>query len=149
MTIEEKINDGIKESMKSKDKIRLETLRNIKKHIIEAKTSGPGITELSDEECLKIISKLSKQGTDSAAIYKQQNRSDLYEYEMAQVAVLKEFLPERMDAAALTAAIREIITQSGASSIKDIGKVMGIASKKLAGRADGKDISEKVKELLS
>ncbi|MEG1935646.1 MAG: GatB/YqeY domain-containing protein [Rikenellaceae bacterium] len=149
MRLEEKINDGIKNAMKAKDKVRLETLRNIKKYIIEAKTTGVSIAELPDEDCLKIIQKLSKQGIDSATIYDQQNRADLRDYELAQVAVLKEYLPVQMNEVELTAAVREIIANIGATSIKDMGKVMGMASKSLSGKAEGKDISAKVKELLS
>ena len=149
MRLEEQISEGIKNAMKAQDKIRLETLRNVKKYIIEAKTAGTEKSELSDEECLKIIRKLAKQGLDSAAIFKQQNREDLYEHEMEQVDVLKEFLPAQMDDAQLTAAVKAIIGQVGASSMKDMGKVMGVASKQLSGQADGKDISAKVKELLS
>lgn len=137
------------EAMKAKDDVKRDTLRNVKKVILEAKTAGPNIDLLPDADVLKIISKLAKQGTDSAEIYKQQGRTDLYDYEMAQVEVLKEFLPQQMDDAQLTAAVQEIISSVGASSMKDMGKVMGVASKQLAGRAEGKDISAKVKELLS
>jgi hypothetical protein len=125
------------------------TLRNIKKYIIEAKTAGAGIDELADAEVVKIISKLSKQGSDSAAIYQQQNRPDLANEELAQVAVMQEFLPRRLSDAELTEAVKALIAEVGATSMKEMGKVMGIASKKLAGQADGKEISAKVKELLS
>ena len=137
------------DAMKAKDTVRLSALRNAKKYIIEAKTSGPGIDELSDADVLKIISKLAKQGSDSAAIFMQQNRQDLADEELAQVAVYQEFLPKQLTADELTAEVQAIIAEVGASSMKDMGKVMGIASKKLAGRADGKDISAKVKELLA
>ena len=137
------------EAMKAKDTVRLMTLRNVKKVILEAKSASAGIAELSDEEVIKIIGKLAKQGTDSANIYTQQNRPDLAAEESAQVAVLQEYLPKQMTPEELTAAVREIITEVGATSMKEIGKVMGVASKRLAGRADGKEISAKVKELLS
>ncbi len=137
------------DAMKAKDTVRLSALRNAKKYIIEAKTSGPGIDELPDADVLKIISKLAKQGSDSAAIFMQQNRQDLADEELAQVAVYQEFLPKQLTADELTAEVQAIIAEVGASSMKDMGKVMGIASKKLAGRADGKDISAKVKELLA
>ena len=137
------------DAMKAKDTVRLSALRNAKKYIIEAKTSGPGIDELPDADVLKIISKLAKQGSDSAAIFVQQNRQDLADEELAQVAVYQEFLPKQLTADELTAEVQAIIVEVGASSMKDMGKVMGIASKKLAGRADGKDISAKVKELLA
>lgn len=149
MRLEEKISEGIKEAMKAQNAVRRDTLRNVKKYIIEAKTSGTSIDELPDGDVLKIIQKLSKQGADSAEIYKTQGRNDLYEYEMAQVEVLREFLPTQMDHAALTAAVGAIIAQCGASSMQEMGKVMGMASKQLSGQAEGKDISAKVKELLS
>ena len=137
------------EAMKAKDTVRLMTLRNVKKVILEAKSASAGIAELSDEEVIKIIGKLAKQGTDSANIYTQQNRPDLAAEESPQVAVLQEYLPKQMTPEELTAAVREIITEVGATSMKEMGKVMGVASKRLAGRADGKEISAKVKELLS
>lgn len=137
------------EAMKAKDTVRLMTLRNVKKVILEAKSASAGIAELSDEEVIKIIGKLAKQGTDSANIYTQQNRPDLAAEESAQVAVLQEYLPKQMTPEELTAAVWEIITEVGATSMKEMGKVMGVASKRLAGRADGKEISAKVKELLS
>lgn len=149
MRLEEKVSEGIKEAMKAQDAVRRDTLRNVKKFIIEAKTLGTSVDELPDGDVLKIIQKLTKQGADSADIYKAQGRDDLYQYEMAQVAVLREFLPQQMDDAALTAAVEAIIAACGATSMKDMGKVMGTASKELAGKADGKDISAKVKELLS
>ena len=144
MALEQEISKGIMEAMKAKDTVRLTTLRNVKKYIIEAKTASAGITELSDAEVLKIIAKLAKQGAESAAVYAQQNRPDLAAEESAQVAVLQTFLPKQM-----TEAVRSIIAEVGATSMKEMGKVMGVASKKLAGMADGKDISAKVKELLS
>ena len=129
--------------------MRLSALRNAKKYIIEAKTAGPEIAELSDADVLKIISKLAKQGQDSAAIFQEQNRQDLAQEELAQVAVYQEFLPKQLTAEELTAEIRALIAETGASSMRDMGKVMGLATKRLAGRADGKEISAKVKELLA
>lgn len=137
------------EAMKSKDAVRRDTLRYLKKLIIEAKTAGPNIDSLSDEDVMKIIQKYSKQVADSAAIYKEQGREDLYTQEAAQLSVLKEFLPKQLTADELTAAVKAIITETGATSMKEMGQVMGIASKKLAGQAEGKDISAKVKELLA
>lgn len=148
MALEQEISKGIMEAMKAKDTVRLTTLRNVKKYIIEAKTASAGITELSDAEVLKIIAKLAKQGAESAAVYAQQNRPDLAAEESAQVAVLQTFL-KQMTGEELTEAVRSIIAEVGATSMKEMGKVMGVASKKLAGMADGKDISAKVKELLS
>ncbi len=148
MTIFEKVNEDIKEAMKAREKERLEALRNIKKVMLEAKSTKGAGAELTDDESIKIISKLAKQGLDSATIYKEQGRSDLYEQEMGQVVVFESFLPKKMSDEELTAAVKTIIEKTGASSMKDMGKVMGIASKELAGKADGKDISDKVKGLL-
>lgn len=148
MTLSDKINDDLTAAMKAREKEKLEALRNIKKVIIEAKSSKGAGSELNDEEVLKIIAKLAKQGSESAAIYNQQGRTDLYEQEMFQVAVFEKYLPSKLSDADLTNTIKSIIAETGATSIKDMGKVMGLASKKLAGLADGKDISAKVKELL-
>ncbi len=147
--LEQQISKQIMEAMKAKDAVRLSALRNIKKYIIEAKTSGTAVDTLPDADVVKIISKLAKQGSDSAVIYTQQNRPDLAGEELAQVRVMQEFLPRQMTAEELAAAVREIIAEVGAESMKDMGKVMGVASKRLAGQADGKDISAKVKELLA
>lgn len=149
MSLEQQISKGIMEAMKAKDTVRLSALRNAKKYIIEAKTAGPEIAELSDADVLKIISKLAKQGQDSAAIFQEQNRQDLAQEELAQAAVYQEFLPKQLTAEELTAEIRALIAETGASSMRDMGKVMGLATKRLAGRADGKEISAKVKELLA
>ena len=149
MSLEQHVSKGIMEAMKAKDTVRLSALRNAKKYIIEAKTAGPEIAELSDADVLKIISKLAKQGQDSAAIFQEQNRQDLAQEELAQVAVYQEFLPKQLTAEELTAEIRALIAETGASSMRDMGKVMDLATKRLAGRADGKEISAKVKELLA
>ena len=149
MSLEQQVSKGIMEAMKAKDTVRLSALRNAKKYIIEAKTAGPEVTELPDADVLKIIAKLAKQGSDSAAIFTQQNREDLAREELAQVAVYQEFLPKQLTAEELMAEVKAIIAEVGATSRKEMGKVMGIASKKLAGKAEGKDISAKVKELLA
>lgn len=149
MSLEKEISRGIMEAMKSRDAVRLAALRNVKKYIIEAKTSGAGIAELPDTDVVKIISKLAKQGADSAAIYTAQRRQDLADKETAQVAVLQEFLPRPLSDEELTAAVREIIAETGASSLGEMGRVMGVASKRLAGRAEGRVISDKVRELLA
>ena len=149
MALFDQINNDIKEAMKAREKEKLEALRGIKKVMLEAKTAQGAGAELSDDEALKIIAKLAKQGSDAAAIFKEQGRDDLYEQEMAQVKVYEAYLPEKMSDEALTEAVKAIIAETGASSMKDMGKVMGIASKKLAGQADGKDISTKVKALLA
>ena len=149
MSLEKEISTGIMEAMKAKNPVRLSALRNVKKYIIEAKTAGPEIAELPDADVVKIIAKLAKQGSDSAEIYRQQNRADLAEEELAQVAVMQEFLPRQLSPEELTEAVRAVIAEVGATSVKEMGKVMGVASKRLAGQADGKEISAKVKELLS
>ena len=149
MTLFEQINKDIPAAMKAKDKVRLETLRNIKKYFIEAQTA-PGAAEvLSDDNALKILSKLAKQGRDTAALYTEQGRPDLASDELAQVAVIEEYLPQPLSAEELEAEVKNIISKVGATGPKDMGKVMGVASKKLAGRADGKAISELVKKILT
>jgi uncharacterized protein len=148
MAIFDDVNNGIKEAMKAQDKVRLEALRAIKKVMLEAKTAEGASGELSDEVSLKLISKLAKQGKDSADIYISQNRHDLAEVELAQIAVFEKFLPELLSDEVLEQAIKQIIEQTGASGMKDMGKVMGVATKQLAGRADGKAVSEKVRSLL-
>lgn len=149
MSLEKEISKGIMDAMKAKDTVRLSALRNIKKFIIEAKTAGTSVDELPDADVIKIISKLAKQGADSAELYKSQNRQDLADEESGQVAVMQEYLPKQMTAEELTEAVKAIIAETGATSMKEMGKVMGIASKSLAGKADGKEIAAKVKELLS
>lgn len=149
MTLFEQINKDIPTAMKAKDKVRLETLRNIKKYFIEAQTA-PGAAEvLSDDNALKILSKLAKQGRDTAALYTEQGRPDLASEELGQVAVIEEYLPQPLSAEELEAEVKNIISEVGAAGPKDMGKVMGVASKKLAGRADGKAISELVKKILT
>lgn len=149
MSLEKEISKGIMDAMKAKDTVRLSALRNIKKFIIEAKTAGTSVDELPDADVIRIISKLAKQGTDSEELYKSQNRQDLADEELGQVAVMQEYLPKQMTAEELTDAVKAIIAETGATSMKEMGKVMGIASKSLAGKADGKEIAAKVKELLS
>lgn len=148
MALFEQINEDIKAAMKSREKEKLEALRNIKKVLIEAKTSVGADARLSDEEVIKIISKLAKQGTDSAKIYREQGREDLVSQEMAQVMVYEGYLPVKLGESELRAAVKGIIDKTGAASMKDMGKVMGIAGKELAGKADGKDIADMVKSLL-
>lgn len=148
MTIFDQINEDIKSAMKAREKVRLEALRNVKKYMLEERAAKGAGTELTDSESLKIIQKLVKQGKDAAEIYKQQNRPELAEQELEQIAALEVYLPRQMSDAELTAATSEIIIRTGANSMKDMGKVMGLASKELAGKADGKDIAAKVKALL-
>lgn len=149
MALFEQINNDIKAAMKAREKEKLEALRGIKKVMLEARTAKGAGAELTDDEALKIISKLAKQGNDSANIYKDQGREDLYEQEMTQVKVYESYLPEKMSDETLEAAVKAIIDETGASGMKDMGKVMGIASKKLAGQADGSDIAAKVKSMLA
>lgn len=148
MDIFEKVSKDIIAAMKAKDKMRLEALRNVKKYFIEAKTAPGANDTLDDATALKILSKLAKQGRDTAALYTEQGRPDLAEEETAQAAIIEEYLPKALSAEELEAEVKAIIVETGASSMKDMGKVMGIASKKLAGRADGKAISVLVKQLL-
>lgn len=145
----DQISNDIKEAMKARDKVRLEALRNIKKVFIEAKTAPGANDTLEDAQALKILQKLAKQGHDSADLYTSQNRPDLAEEEMAQVKVIESYLPKQMSEEEIEAVVKEIIAQTGAQSMKEMGKVMGIASKQLAGKADGKKISEIVKKLLA
>ena len=135
--------------MKAKDKVALEALRNIKKVFLEAKTAPGSDGELTDEAALKIIQKLAKQGRDVATLYTSQNRQDLADSELAQVEVIERYLPQPMTEEEIEATVRDIIAQTGAQSIKDMGKVMGIANKQMAGKAEGKTISEIVKRLLA
>jgi uncharacterized protein YqeY len=148
MDLYEKISEDIKTAMKAKDKVALETLRNVKKYFIEAKTAPGANDMLTDEAALKIMQKLAKQGKDSAQIYIAQQRQDLADAELAQVQVIESYLPKQLPEEELTAVLREIITETQATGAKDMGKVMGIASKRLAGLAEGRIISAKVKELL-
>ncbi len=135
--------------MKAKEKVRLQALRNIKKLFIEAKTAPGANDELTDEAALKILAKLAKQGRDTAQLYTEQQRPDLAEEEMNQVAVVEAYLPQQLTEAELEAALREIIAETGADGAKDMGKVMGVATKRLAGRAEGRAISAKVKAMLA
>ena len=149
MGLFEKVSEDIKNAMKAKDKVALETLRNVKKVFLEAKTAPGADDTLSDADALKLIQKLVKQGKDSATIYEQQGRKDLVENELLQVAVLEKYMPAQMSAEELEAALKDIIAQVGAAGPKDMGKVMGVASKALAGKAEGRVISETVKRLLA
>jgi len=148
MEMFDRISNDIKDAMKAKDKVRLETLRNIKKVFLEAKTAPGANDTLTDDAAMKIMQKLVKQGKDSATLYAEQGRADLAEAELAQVAVIETYLPKQMSAEELEAALKAIIAEVGAEGSKDMGKVMGTATKKLAGLAEGRAISAKVKELL-
>ena len=148
MNIFDQVNEDIRAAMLARDKERLEAVRNIKKVLLEAKTAKSGAEDLPDEEAIKAIAKLAKQGKDSAEIYTGQKRQDLADFELAQVKIYEAYLPKQLGDTELTAAIQSIISSCGATSMKEMGKVMGIATKELAGKVDGKLISEKVKSLL-
>ena len=149
MDLFEKVSEDIKNAMKAKDKVALETLRNVKKCFLEAKTAPGANDTLTDADALKIMQKLVKQGKDSAGIYAGQGRQDLADAELAQVAVIERYLPKQMSAEELENVLKEIIAEVGAAGPKDMGKVMGVASKRLAGKAEGRAISEAVKSLLN
>ncbi|MBD9027847.1 MAG: GatB/YqeY domain-containing protein [Prevotella sp.] len=149
MSLFDQVSKDIVAAMKAKDKVRLEALRNIKKFFIEAKTAPGANDTLDDAVALKILAKLAKQGRDTAALYHEQNRPDLAEEEEAQAKVIEEYLPKALTPEELEAEVKAIIAQVGATSAKDMGKVMGVASKQLAGRADGRAISTLVKQLLA
>ena len=144
----DQISNDIAAAMKAKDKVRLMALRSIKKYFIEAKTAPGANDELTDEAAIKILAKLAKQGRDTAVIYTQQSRQDLADEELAQVAVIEEYLPKQLSADELKAELQAIIAQVGATSAREMGRVMGAATKALTGRAEGRAISAMVKELL-
>ena len=145
----DQISADIKKAMLARDKVTLEALRGIKKEFLEAKTAKGGDGTLHDEQGVKIMQKMVKQRKETAEIYKTQNRADLAENELAEADVIEKYLPSQMSDAELEKVISEIIAQVGATGLQDMGKVMGTASKQLAGKAEGKIISEKVKALLS
>ena len=149
MNLFDKISEDIKKAMLARDARRLESLRGIKKEFLEAKTAKGSDGNLTDEKAVQILAKMVKQRKESAEIYTQQNRPELAEAEMAQAAVIEEYMPKQLSDEELTAAINEIIGRVGATSPKEMGKVMGVASKELAGKAEGRAISAKVKDLLS
>jgi len=149
MTLEEKVNQAIKEAMLAKQKERLEALRSVKNGIILLKTDKGASHEVTADEELKMLQKQVKQRKESADIYTQQNRPELAEKELGEAKVIEEFLPAQMSLEEIEKAVREIMARVGATSAKDMGKVMGAASKELAGKAEGKLISELVKKLLA
>lgn len=149
MNLFDKVSGDIKTAMLARDKVRLEALRGIKKEFLEAKTAKGGDGELSDDAALKILAKMVKQRKESASIYTEQNREDLAGEELAQAAIIEEYMPKQLSEEELTAALKEIIARVGATSAKEMGKVMGTATKELAGKAEGKAISAKVRELLA
>jgi len=148
MSLENKLMTDLKEAMKAKDKAALRSIRAVKAALLLMKTDGTG-TEITEEKEIKLLQKLVKQRQDSLTIYEEQGREDLAVTEREEIAVISKYLPKQMGKEELTSLIKEIIAQTGAEGMKDMGKVMGIASGKLAGKADGKTISTVVKELLS
>lgn len=149
MELFEQINNDIKEAMKARDKVRLETLRNIKKVFLEAKTAPGANDTLTDADALKILQKLAKQGKESANTFMQSNRTDLAEHELEQVSVIESYLPQPLTEQEIESIVTAIITETGAQGMKDMGRVMGLASKQMAGKAEGGAISSIVKKLLA
>ncbi len=149
MNIFDQVSEDIKKAMLAKEKVKLDALRGIKKELLEAKTSKSAQGDLTDEMSILIIQKMVKQRRDSADIYAAQSRPDLAEKELEELTVIEAYLPKQLSAEELDAEIKTIIDQVGAKSPADMGKVMGVATKKLAGVTNGKAISETVKRLLS
>ena len=149
MALQDKVMEQMKTAMKAKDKVALESLRAIKSALLLAQTESGSGNGLSEEDEIKLVQKLVKQRKDSAAIFQEQGRNDLAEPELAQVAVIEQFLPAQLDEAAIEKVVLEVISSTGAEGMKDMGKVMGMVSKQLAGQADGKTISTIVKSKLA
>jgi uncharacterized protein YqeY len=149
MSLKDSVESEIKKAMLAKDKDRLRALRAIKSLILLEETKGGAASEISNEDELKLLTKAAKQRKDSAEIYKQQSREDLYAVEMAELEIINEFLPKQLSEDELEAELKRVIAEVGAEGPKDMGKVMGVATKALAGKADGKMISQMVKNLLN
>ncbi len=149
MNLFDQVSEDIKKAMLAKDKTALDALRGIKKEFLEAKTAKGGDGELHDEQALKILQKMVKQRKESAEMYVAANRQELADEELSQVEIIERYLPKQMGEEELEAVLKNIIAQVGAAGPQDMGKVMGIATKQLAGRAEGKAISLKVKQLLA
>ncbi len=149
MDLFDQISEDIKAAMKARDKVALDTLRNIKKVFLEAKTAPGSDGTLTDAAALKILQKLAKQGKESAETFNQAGRKELAEGELAQVAVIERYLPKPLTEQEIEEQVKAIIAQTGATSVKEMGKVMGVASKQMAGKADGKVISTIVRKLLA
>ncbi len=148
MSLTTQIDQDIKQAMLAKQPERLQALRSIKAALLLAKTEKGAAEELTQDAEIKVLQKLVKQRKESADIYKSQNREDLYEIEMAEMRVIEPYLPQQMSRFEIEGAVQDIITRLGATSTQDMGKVMGVASKEMAGQADGKTISEVVRQLL-
>lgn len=149
MNLFDKVSEDIKKAMLAREKVRLEALRGAKKEFLEAKTAKGANGELTDETAVKILTKMVKQRKESAKIYEDNARPELAANELAEAAVLEEYLPQQLSATELEAEIRAIISEVGAEGPAHIGKVMGVASKRLAGRAEGRAISETAKQILN
>ena len=149
MSLYDEISGAITAAMKARDKVRLDALRAVKKDFIEAKTAPGANGELADDAALKIIARLVKQRKDTAVIYEENGRPELAANELAEAAIIEEYLPKQLSEEELAEALKAIIAQVGATSARDMGKVMGVATKALAGKAEGRAISAKVKELLA
>ena len=149
MTLFDQISEDIKKAMLAKDKVALDALRGIKKEFLEAKTAKGGDGELHDDKALQILQKMVKQRKESAQMYIDANRPELAEEELAQCKIIERYLPAMLSEEELTAALKEIIAQVGATGPQDMGKVMGVATKQLAGKTEGKAINLKVRELLA
>lgn len=147
MNLLDRINQDLKTAMKEKQADKLSALRAIKSELLLVQTSGEG-KNISQEKEIKIVQKLIKQRKDSAEIYQNENRKDLYEKELSEIKFLEEYLPEQMSEEELDAIIKQVIEQTGATSMKDMGKVMGLVNAKVAGKAEGKIIAQKVKAML-
>lgn len=149
MDLFEQVSEDIKIAMKAQDRVALDALRYIKKFFLEAKTAPGANDSLTDTDALKIIQKLLKQGKDSAEVFASQGRKDLADIELAQAAVMEKYMPKQLTDSELETEIKAIIAETGATGAKDMGKVMGIATKKLAGLTEGRAISAKVKQMLT
>ena len=149
MSLQKQVMEKMKEAMKAKDKVALESLRAIKSALLLVQTESGSGTALSEDDEIKLVQKLVKQRKDSAAIFIEQGRQDLADPELAQVAIIEQFLPEQASEAEIEKIVNEVITATGAAGMKDMGKVMGMVSKQLAGKADGKTISSIVKSKLA
>ncbi|MDE6230992.1 MAG: GatB/YqeY domain-containing protein [Muribaculaceae bacterium] len=149
MNLFDQISEDIKKAMLAREKVRLEALRGAKKEFLEAKTAKGANGELSDDAAMKILVKMVKQRKESARIYEENSRPELAENELAEAAVLEEYLPKQLSAEELEAEIRAIIAETGATGPREMGKVMGVATKRLAGRAEGRAVSETVKSILN
>ncbi len=148
MSLADKITEDIKKAMLAKEKDKLEALRAVKSALLLAQTQEGASAEMTEDAEIKLLQKLVKQRKESAAIYQQKDRHDLAETELLQASFIEVYLPKQMDAAELKAILEEIIAETGAASVKDLGKVMGAASKRLAGKADNKTVSEIIRQLL-